>query len=98
MVLDTTDIELLRLIGWCKNIPADIYKRFRVRVLHPQVVSRMENLGLVGITDNRSCIRLRPKGGRLLRYLGFDFHEDAGYRTDYKRRHEVAGVARVSLS
>ena len=44
MLLGTADIELLRLAGWCKNLPSDIYRRFGAQVFHPQILRQMEGL------------------------------------------------------
>lgn len=92
MLFGIADIELLRLLGWCKNLPTDIHRKFGARIFGPQEIGAMEALGLVFPTGNGACIRLRPRGWRLLRAIGCGYHEDAGYISEYGRRIEVARI------
>jgi hypothetical protein len=61
-------------------------------MFEPQIREWLMRAGLVYVTENQSCLRLRPTGWSLLRYLGFDYHRDAHYRSDYERRLEVANI------
>lgn len=92
MLFSTSDIELLRLTAWCKNLPVDMHRRFGAKMFRPQESGLLEHLGLIASTGNGACIRMRPKGWRLLHHMGFNYHQDAGYRTDYERRLEVARI------
>ncbi|GHU81467.1 hypothetical protein FACS1894191_8360 [Clostridia bacterium] len=91
MYLSNADIELLRLAGWCKNLPADIGSSFHAQsggppqIFHPAGIALLDRLGLLMVTRNGQSIRLREKGWRLLRHLGYDYHKDTKYKSDYER-------------
>jgi hypothetical protein len=98
-----SDIELLRLAAWCKNLPPDISDMFAFQaskygkpvfqVFDPMSIEFLVRLGLVNVTQDGKSIRLRDKGSRLLRYLGYQYHRDSKYRSDYDdRRVEIARI------
>jgi hypothetical protein len=92
MVLATSDIELLRLAAWCKNLPSDISSRFGSQIFCQGEIQDMKRLGLLGLAKNKKSYRLWESGWQLLRYFGYDYHRDAGYRVDDQRRLEVARI------
>lgn len=92
MYLGNSDMELLLLAAWCKNLPADMADNFHGQVFNPTRVEQLDNAGLLMVTKNGKCIRLREKGWRLLRYLGVGYHKDKKYRSDYERRLEIARI------
>lgn len=87
-----SDIELLRLAGWCKNLPADISGMFSSQVFTQEGISLLVRTGLINVTGDRS-IRLRDKGSRFLGYLDYKYHRDTKYRSDSEtRRVEIARI------
>jgi hypothetical protein len=98
-----SDIEFLRLAAWCKNLPPDISDMFAsqaskygkpvFQVFDPMSIEFLVRLGLVNVTQDGKSIRLRDKGSRLLRYLGYRYHRDSKYRSDFgDRRVEIARI------
>ncbi len=92
MVVSPSDIDLLRLAAWCKNLPSDISKRFAAEMFCPDEMEFKEKKGLIGRAKNGKSFRLWELGWQLLRYFGYDYHRDAGYRADDGRRLEVANI------
>ena len=81
MYLSNADMELLRLAGWCKNLPSDMAESFRTQAFDPAGIALLDKLGLLMVTGNGRSVRLRERGWRLLRYLGYDYHKDNRYRS-----------------
>jgi hypothetical protein len=87
-----SDIELLRLAGWCKNLPADISGMFDFQVFTQADVKQLVRTGLINVTSDGS-IRLRDKGSRLIRHWGYHYHRDTKYRSGSEtRRVEIARI------
>ena len=92
MYFSSSDIELLRLAGWCKNLPSEMAQRFHSQVFNSADILLLDQLKLLNTTKNGKSIRLREKGWRFLRYLGMDYHKDAAYMSGYDRRLEIAWI------
>lgn len=90
LLFSNSDIELLRLAGWCKNLPSDIAASFHSQVFDSAGIALLDKLGLLNVTQNKKSIRLRERGWSFLRYLGMDFHKDTVYKSDYARRLEMS--------
>lgn len=92
MYLGNSDMELLRLAAWCKNLPSDMAGSFHTRVLDPASIWLLDQAGLAMVTKNGRSIRLREKGWRFLQHLGVGYHKDNSYRSGYGRRIEGARI------
>ena len=92
MLLGYSDIELLRLAAWCKNLPSDISKSIHSQILNPARIKLLDAAGLVNTSENGDCIRLRELGWDFIRHLGFEYHKDSRYVSDYGRRLESARI------
>ena len=98
MYFSCSDMELLRLAGWCKNLPAELSGMFTSQesgrpVFDRQSIKFLIQLGLVNVTRDGQSIRLREKGWRLLRYLGCQYHKDTKYKSALnERRIEIARI------
>jgi len=92
MYLGNSDMELLLLAAWCKNLPPDMAKSYHSRVFVPARIGLLDQAGLSMISGNGQCVRLREKGWRFLKYLGVGYHKDRSYRSDYGRRVEIARI------
>lgn len=96
MYFGNSDIELLRLAAWCKNLPANLSDMLYSQEPASQVFDAMSvkfliQLGLINVTRTQPSIRLREKGWRFLRYLGYQYHKDTKYRYN-ERRVEAARI------
>lgn len=95
MFFDNADIELLRLIGWCKNLPTGQEKVFDTSLLSIAGISALQSVGYLTTTSNDSFHRLKPQGQELLKSLGYDYPADSKYVSVDKtitRRKEAAGI------
>lgn len=92
MYLGNSDMELLLLAAWCKNLPPDMAQGWHTRVFAPARIGLLDRAGLLMKSKNGQCIRLREKGWRFLRHLGVGYHQDTSYRSDYGRRVESARI------
>lgn len=95
MYLGNSDMELLLLAAWCKNLPSDMAGSIHGPVFDPERVKQLDQIGLLMVTKNGQCIRLREKGWRFLKYLGVGYHKDKKYRSDYGRR---VAISRILLT
>ncbi len=84
MLLDYTDIALLRLTGWCRNLPAGMEKRFHSGVFLPAELELLRGFGLLYPAASGAFYRLRPAGYRLLGSLGLECPRDSKYVSDEK--------------
>jgi len=92
MLLGYSDIELLRLAAWCKNLSSDMNDSIHSQVLNPSRIELLNQAGLLMVTENGKSLRLRENGWRLLEYLGFIYHKDSSYRSAYERRVEISRI------
>ena len=80
MVLTVRDVEILKLLCWCKNIHmperdcfSDIYSI--------QDIYLLEYLGFVSISRNKKYVRPKPDAYLLLGNIGYHFRSDAKPQT-----------------
>lgn len=92
LYMSNANIELLRLTGWCKNLPTGMQDRYATRVLRREEIAELEALRLAAVTGNGKCVRLIQGGRKLLASLGYDYPQDAKYISDYGRRLEAAEI------
>lgn len=95
MFFSSADIELLRLIGWFKNLPKGIDEKFVSQVLNSAGIDALQSLGYLSTTPNKDFYRLKPQGQDLLKSLGFDYPQDSKYVSVDKtlsRRKEAAEI------
>lgn len=99
MIFDQGDVELLRLMGWYKLLPAGIGRRYASRLFCSQELSLLEGMGLIYRTRNGRDYRLRPKGSGLLEGLGFACPQDKKYVSDAKtiRNRERAALVMTAF-
>jgi len=90
--LGNTDIELLQLAAWCKNLPSDMTKSIASRTFDSTRIKLLDQAGLLNVTENEKSVRLREGGWRLLDYLGSGYHKDSSYRSAYERRVESSWI------
>jgi hypothetical protein len=65
---------------------------FSSQVFTQAGVNQLVKMGLINVTGDGS-IRLRDKGSRFIRYLGYEYHRDTKYRSDSEtRRVEIARI------
>lgn len=95
MLFDCSDIDLLRLTGFLKNLPVGQEQRYSLRLLTPAVISPLQEYGYLGLTRNGLSYSLRPAGYDLLRSLGFDYPQDKrqpSHLPELHRRFEGASI------
>lgn len=95
MFFDLADIELIRLVGWFKNLPTEAGKAFSSQVLNSVGIDALQSLGYLSITPNNDFYRLKPQGRALLNSLGFNYPQDSKYVSVDKtlaRRKEAAEI------
>ena len=92
MYLGNTDIALMQLAAWGKNLPSDMRAGISSRVFDAARVRLLDEAGLMMTSENKRCVRLRELGWDLLGYLGAEFHKDKRYVSDYERRVEISRI------
>lgn len=102
MLLDTADIELLRLVGWFKNMPllekkSTAEMSFNSDMFSNATLNTLQEYGLLSVMPGgRNLCRLKPQGYRLLEDIGYRYPQDSKYVSDTKiltRRKEAALTA-----
>ena len=62
MLFDCSDIDLLRLTGFLKNLPIGQEEKYSLRLLTPSVLGPLQEYGYLGLTRNGLSYSLRPVG------------------------------------
>ena len=95
MLFDGSDIDLLRLTGFLKNLPIGQEEKYSLRLLTPSVLGPLQEYGYLGLTRNGLSYSLKPAGYDLLCSLGFDYPQDKrqpSHLPELHRRFEGASV------
>lgn len=79
MILNVNEVELLKLLCWCKNAPAP--SEWSIGIFNMQNISALEHFGLVFMSRNGKNIRPRPSAYCLLEKAGYSFKADATPQT-----------------
>ena len=74
MFLSNTEILILRLCAWCKDLPLES------PFLPEYEVSALFLAGLLRTSKNHKSIRVTEAGNRLLSGIGFNYEQDAQFR------------------
>ncbi|MDR2903684.1 MAG: hypothetical protein LBU77_04185 [Clostridiales bacterium] len=83
MLLSIKDMELLRVLCWCKNMSADASDIFQNAYTQEDVLT-LKHLDLVSVSRDKSILRPRPAAYKLLSDAGFDFTPDTKIQTNPK--------------
>lgn len=101
MLFDQAEIMTLRLIGWCKDVPADIGESFQdAYVFSKECVDILMQQKLVYIVKETQSLRLTPAGYHLLKVAGIECPADKSYEgreNIIARRHMTARVCATML-
>jgi len=62
VLFDGSDIDLLRLTGFLKNLPIGQEEKYSLRLLTPSVLGPLQEYGYLGLTRNGLSYSLRPVG------------------------------------
>ena len=95
MLFDCSDIDLLRLTGFLKNLPIGQEEKYSLRLLTPSVLGPLQEYGYLGLTRNGLSYSLKPAGYDLLCSLGFDYPQDKrqpSHLPELHRRFEGASI------
>ena len=93
MVLTVRELELLKLLCWCRTIPpsevwfSEIYGARDLRL--------MEHLGFAAVSRNRKYIRPRPGAYDLLQSVGYSFYGDVTPQTKQQTLDRWNTAARI---
>ena len=79
MILNVKEVELLKLLCWCKNAPAP--SAWQIGIFNAQSIAALEHFGLVFVSRNKKYIRPRPSAYHLMETAGFSFKADAAPQT-----------------
>ena len=96
MVLTVRELELLKLLCWCRTIPpsevwfSEIYRERDLRL--------MEHLGFAEVSRNGKYIRPRPGAYDLLRSVGYSFYGDVTPQTKQQSLDRWNMSARILLT
>ena len=94
-VLSNLDFELIKLIGWCKDISVNTLKKYNHTIFSDDRLKDIIYRGYIRLTKDRRSYRLTHEGYELLHENGLNFHEDknpiSAGRT-LERRHMVADI------
>ncbi len=82
LILNNYDIELMKITGWCKNIPAGMNRYFAAEMFSPSVLNALLRAEIVHKCGGNSSYRLHPAGYRFLTQAGYDFPQDAKFRSE----------------
>jgi len=95
VVFDCSDIDLLRLTGFLKNLPLGQEEKYALRLLTPSVLHPLQEYDYIGLTRNGLSYSLKPAGYDFLCSLGFDYPQDKrqpSHLPELYRRFESASV------
>ncbi len=93
MILNVNEVELLKLLCWCKNAPAP--SEWSIGIFNTQNISALEHFGFVFTSRNRKNIRPRLSAYRVLEKIGYSFKADAAPQTRQRildRRNTAAKI------
>lgn len=93
MILTIRELELLKLLCWCRTIPAP--EDWCSLIYDKNMVSALENSGFIWTSRNGRYIRTRPAAYRILETAGFHFCGDSKPQTKQQtldRRNTAAKV------
>lgn len=76
MVFSQTDMEILRLCAWCKDLPTRKTENL------PAEIVNLVYYDFLRLTRSKKSYRLTPLGYEVLQRAGFDCVPDSTYRTD----------------
>ena len=76
MLMDCSDVDLLRLIGFVKNLPAGQEQVYSLKLFTPAVVRPLQEYGFLDLNRNGLSFSLRPAGQNFLQSLGYDYPQD----------------------
>lgn len=98
MLFSSADIELLRLIGWFKNLPFGLDDVFHTQILSSAGMDVLQRLGLISTSANKDFHRLKPQGQNVLQSLGFDYPTDNKYVSEQSRLVRRKEAAEIMLT
>ncbi len=90
MHFSQTDMEILRLCAWCKDLPTRKTENL------PAEIINLVHFDFLRLTRSKKSYRLTPLGYEALQRAGFDYEPDSTYRTDERivtRRLQDAEIA-----
>ncbi len=76
MLFSQTDMEILRLCAWCKDLPTRNTENL------PEEIVNLVHFEFLRLTRSKKSYRLTPLGYEVLQRAGFDYEPDSTYRTD----------------
>lgn len=76
MYFSQTDMEILRLCAWCKDLPTRKTENL------PEEIVNLVHFEFLRLTRSKKSYRLTPLGYDVLQRAGFDYEPDSTYRTD----------------
>lgn len=78
MVLDSYDLEFLKLCGLARYMPCSLAEKYSLPMFGKQTTSSLLLNGYIKeVKGDCRCFRLKHKGKELLQGLGYDFPDDA---------------------
>ena len=82
LYFSTQEMELLKLIGWCKHIAADSHTRYRSAVFSQKILDCFQQMGLVFVDKHGKALRLTPQAYRVLDTAGIRMPQDSRPRSE----------------
>lgn len=84
MLFGVVDIELMKLIGLCRYMPAGLNRKYDSQLFERSVISNLKDHRLIKLTSDSRCYKLTKKGRDVLEKIGLTFTTEA--RTDIKKK------------
>ena len=89
MIYDRRDFEVLRLIGFCRYIPTELWKKYESPYFLTRYIYTLQKRGLIKMQSTRRSHKLTPEGKDVLAEMGYIYPEDVRLnigRPAYERR------------
>ena len=83
MLLDTRDLEFLKLTGLCRYMPTGLNRKYDSPCFARRVISNLQTHRLIKLISDKMSYKLTKKGRGILEEIGITFLKDA--RTNLKK-------------
>ena len=89
MIYDRRDFEVLRLYGFCRYIPTELWKKYDSPYFLTRYIYTLQKRGLIKLQRTNRSHKLTPEGKTVLAEMGYTYPEDVRLnigRPVYERR------------
>lgn len=84
MMLDSWDLEVMKLTGLCRYLPTGLSRKYEAPHLKKETIHNLQVHHLIDLLSDEKSYKLTKRGRDILLELGYFFNRDA--RTDLKKK------------